>query len=239
MVVSRKYLLLGLLYAFISMSCFGQTKRVFPDFGHWNTISVEYKMKNVELGLDQEWRIRDEYRRLNLFYTQPSVAYNIKKWFKSTLSYRFTQKLRNEDSFSYRHRFQWDIYLKEKIKEIGIGYRSRIQTEWIDLNVSELGNIPQWYWRHKIDLKYNGFKKWTPYLGIEFRYQIKDPLNEEYDLGWRRARFFVGVEYKINKHHRIDMFYLTQQEFEISTPNELYISGLQYTYTFKKKKDKE
>lgn len=104
-----------------------------------------------------------------------------------------------------------------------------------------MGKIPEWFWRSKFELKYD-LNKYTPYIGVELRYQIKDPRNPEFNNGFHRSRTFAGVNYKINKRNSFGIYYLIQNEFEVFDPQTLYILGVEYAISlgsFKKNKTME
>jgi hypothetical protein len=112
-----------------------------------------------------------------------------------------------------------------------VGYRARIQSEIIN----NKSTSSEWFWRNKFEVKYN-FGKFAPYLGTELRYQLKVPNHPETDRGWHRVRYFIGVDYKLNKNNEIGIYYLKQNDFYILDPNDLNILGLQYSLTIPYKK---
>jgi hypothetical protein len=209
---------------------FGQKQ---PDAGMWSTLSIEKEItKKIDICIDQEFRLKNNYSDLNLFYTNISVDYSIYKGIKLSVGYRIIEKYLIEDFFSFRHRLMFDASYKYKIQNIILSYRSRIQAEVRDYYSSKHGQIPEWYWRNKFDIKYD-LGKFTPYIGTELRYQISDPRNPSGNHGLHRARMYGGVDYKINNANSIGLYYLVQQEYDIDEPADVYITGIQYTISFK------
>jgi len=227
-VISKLFVLF--LFITISIKSFSQAQTQ-PDAGLWCTFTVEKEFtKKLTIGINEELRLRENYSRLNLFYTNPYITYKIKKKLKLGFGYRFISKyMYKESEFSYKHRLMFDISYKYKFKNIVLSYRSRIQGEVRDYNSDPQGKQPEFYWRNKLDLGYE-IGKFTPYIGTEVRYQIIDPRFPESNYGWHRARTYAGIDYEYNKKHSFGIMYLIQQEFDVDDPGTGYILGLEYTY---------
>jgi hypothetical protein len=74
-----------------------------------------------------------------------------------------------------------------------------LQTELIDVQSSDKGPVPEWNSRHKVEVKYDFGKKYTPFASFELRYQFFNPRDAESDQTWHRYRAAMGVEYELNK----------------------------------------
>lgn len=224
------YIFLFLLFLKSGVSSFAQSQP--EDAGMWNTFSIEKEFtKKFSVGIDEELRLRDNFSRLNLLYTNLGVSYKVIKGIKVSLIYRSIEKyLGDNRTFSYRNRLMLDISYRYKISELTFAYRSRLQSEVRDYYSSQKGKIPEWFWRNKFEFKYD-IKKYTPYLGTEIRYQIKDPRNPETNEGWHRLRVYWGVDYNINKRNSVGVYYLIQREYGVYNPQNFYILGLQYSLT--------
>ena len=208
--------------------------QVRQDAGMWATLSLQHAInKKINIVIDEELRLKENYQRINLFYTNVGIDYKVNKFLKSSPTYRTIQKKRLDGNYSYRHRLMLDITVKKKIKKITLSERARYQIEVQDYYTSKKGKIPEQYLRLKTDIKYDLNKKITPYYSIEFRYQIRNPRGDGpvYDNGFHRVRNVLGVEYEINKKNSINLYYLFQTEFNISTPESIYILGIGYTLT--------
>ena len=223
----QKRLLLFLFLIVCSAIAFTQKQ---PDAGLWSTFTLQKNMtKKLVAGFDQEMRLRENYSRLNLFYTNPFITYKLKKGFKVGVAYRFISKyMYQTTSFSFRHRFMFDAMYKHKLSKLILSYRSRLQAEVRDYSSSPEGKLMEYFWRNKCDVGYE-IGKFTPYIGTEIRYQIVDPRNAESNYGWHRARTYAGIDYELNKKHSFGILYLIQQEFDIDDPGTGYILGLEYT----------
>ena len=132
--LSAKFIIL-----FIGWSCFSYCNEVkaqtsYPDAGSWNTLNIEYKINKRITGLfTEELRFKENFTRLNLFYTNLGIEYKISDFFKAALVYRFIEKYQDDNSFSFRHRIMLDLTFKKKIGRIGFSYRQRLQAEERDI----------------------------------------------------------------------------------------------------------
>jgi len=204
------------------------------DAGMWATLSIQHPLtKKINFVLDQELRLRENYQRINLFYTNIGIDYKFNKYLKISPTYRAIQKKRLDGTYSYRHRLMLDVSLKKKFNKISVGERIRYQAEVQDLYTSKKGKLVEQYLRFKTDVKYSINDRITPYISCELRYQIHAPRGDGplYDKGFHRIRNVLGIEYEINKKNSINLYYLIQSEFDISTPESIYILGIAYSLT--------
>lgn len=202
-----------------------------PGLGFWTTATVEYGLnKKWNVFVTEEFRLKENLTRLNLFYTNVGVEYKITKNLKTSLVYRSTQKFMPNNFFSFRHRIQWDVTVKKEYGKFDLSYRHRLQSEVKNIYSSDIGRLPEWFSRSKFQVKYDLDKPYTPYVSVEFRYQILDHQNPRTNLLWHRVRYQGGIDYKLNSHHYFGLYYLIQDEFDIENPERLYIIGLEYTF---------
>ena len=201
----------------------------YPDAGSWNTFNVEYKISKNTFGIfTQECRIKENFSRLNLFYSNLGIGYKVSKNFKAAFVYRFINKYMDDGSFSFRHRLMLDLTIKHKLGDFEIAYRQRLQAENRNIYSSETGKLPEWYSRNKFELKYNLNHTFQPYVGIELRYQLHNPRQIDSDDTWHRIRYFMGADFQINEKSSAGMYYLFQTEYNLANPQDLYIVGLEY-----------
>lgn len=224
----------------ISMSMvtetYGSYYPIYPDAGSWNTFNVNYGItKKITFLYTQECRFRENYSRLNLFYTNLGIEYKANKYFKTSLVYRWIDKYMDEDRFSFRHRLMWDATVKYPYKKLSLSYRHRLQVEGRNFQSSDAGKIPEWYSRNKFELGYDITKKLSPYVSGEFRYQLHDPRSIESEHTWHRTRWAFGVDYQYSPKSKFGIYYLIQREYNVSTPENLYITGLEYALSLKKR----
>lgn len=222
------YITITLFITLFNNKLFAQA--VYPDAGSWNTFNVDYKLNKKLSGVfTEELRFKENFSRLNLFYTNLGLEYKFSDFFKAALVYRFIEKFQDDNSFSFRHRLMLDLTIKKKFGKIGFSYRQRIQAEKRDIYSSDIGYLPEWYSRNKFTLKYDTDKRYTPYVAVELRYQFRNPREWQSDKTWHRSRYSIGIDYKINKKSTFGLYYLIQREFNVVLPQNLYIVGLEYS----------
>jgi hypothetical protein len=202
----------------------------YPDAGSWNTFNIDKAINSKFTALfTEECRLRENFTRLNLFYTNLGIEYKVAKNFKAALVYRWIDKWQDNNTFSYRHRLMLDLTAKHKFGNLTASYRNRTQVEDRDIYSSDNGWLPEWYSRNKFGAKYDMGMRYTPFASVEFRYQFHDPRNIESDKTWHRDRYVLGAEYKINNKSTFSAYYLIQREYNVLSPQNLYIVGLEYS----------
>lgn len=217
---------------FLSAFCFpyGAFSQALNDAGLWATINVEKKVsKRLEFFVTEEYRRKENFTQPNLFYTDIGFSLRPAGFFKFSFSYRSIQKYMEDETYSFRHRLMLDLLLKKKIGKVTASFRERVQAEVRNVYSSENGKEPEWYSRNKVELKYDLDRPITPYVSVEWRYQLKNPRDMESDKTWHRARYAAGVDYKMNDRHSFSVYYLLQRGFNSTAPQNLYILGLAYT----------
>jgi hypothetical protein len=223
----KKIAFLIILTIGILSQSFAQT---INDAGLWCTFNVEKKLtQKFGVFLTEEYRLKENFSRNNLFYTDLGLFYKPFDLIKVSLSYRCIEKFQLDKSISFRHRIMLDVLLKKKVEKFVLSFRQRLQTEYRNVYSSELGSIPEWYTRSKLTVKYDLDKPITPYVAVELRYQINNPRSVEVNKLWHRARYIAGLDYKRNDKHTFGVYYLIQREWNVSSPQNLYIVGLEYS----------
>lgn len=200
----------------------------------WTTVSVDKQItRHWSAGVDEELRLFDNISRVNLFFTNAGITYRLNKNFKFSLVYRFinkNQSTKNENNyyFSKRHRLYLDISYKRKfLTNFSLTYRLRLQGQVRDYYSSDVGKYVESYMRHKFDLAYS-YKKYSPYLAAEFRFQFTNPSFEQSDDLWDRQRFYAGCNYEINKRHSVGIYYMIQHDFNNKRAENDFTLGFQY-----------
>lgn len=223
-------ILFSIFLSLLNYSASSSFAQVTSDAGLWTTFNIQKKLKNnFSLFLTEECRLKENFTRLNLFYSELGFAVKPFNALKISLAYRMIDKFLIENTFSYRHRISLDVSLKKKSGAIALSYRHRLQCEIRNVYQSANGRMPEWYSRNKFELKYALNNSLAPYMAAEFRYQISDPRNVESDKLFHRNRYIAGIDYYKNENSTIGLYYLIQNEFNVSAPEKIYILGLEYT----------
>ena len=212
----------------------GFTQVVYPDFGMWNTLSIEKKLsKIISVSIDEEFRLRENLSKINLFYTNLGLNYKFSKKLKASFIYRITQKAVDGRGYDIKHRIMLDVIYKEKLsKKFVFQFRQRAQFENNNIYSSRDGRYIESFLRSKFEIGYNYTKDIKAYFSEELRFQLHDPRNPESDYGLHRFRHCLGIDYSISNSSTVGVYYLVQNEIKVYKPNELYIFGLQYGFQF-------
>jgi hypothetical protein len=215
--------------AFFLLSFSAGFSQVINDAGLWATFNIDKKLsEKFSVFATEEFRLRENFSKVNLFYTDLGVEYRPAKFLKVALAYRLIEKQIFDESYSYRHRIMLDLTFKKKFGNLAFSYRHRLQREVRNIRTSEDGFMPEWYSRNKFAVKYDAGRI-NPYIAAEFRYQIHNPRMVENDHIWHRDRYIAGVDYKVNDRNTFGLYYLIQREHDVASPQNLYIVGLEYS----------
>ena len=88
-----------------SFACSHAFSQDYSDAGMWNTFNIEKEINSkITFLFTEECRIKENFSRLNLFYTNLGLEYKVAKNFKAALVYRWIDKYQDDNTFSYRHR---------------------------------------------------------------------------------------------------------------------------------------
>lgn len=201
----------------------------------WTTFNLEKKITSRTTGtFAHEIRLNENYTQLNQYFTNLGLEYRVTDFFKAGLIYRFTEKYQLQDGgiFSYRHRLMLDLGFRFKAGKVIFLYRNRLQAQVRDIHSGSTGNVPEWYLRGKLTLKYNLEKQYMPYVSSELYFQITDPESPAINNMFNTVRLSAGFDYKINKKNVIGLYYLFEKEFNIVRPNNIFVTGLEYSLMF-------
>jgi hypothetical protein len=222
-----KRLLPSLFIFLFSLPAFSQTE----DLGSWMTFGFNKGItKKIGFQLDQEFRIRDNFSTINLFYTNVGLNYKPKKFIKVAAVYRMINKRKEDGSYGLRHRIYGDLTFKVKpTDKWTLSNRVRLQAEWRKTGYAQqYGNMPEVYLRNMFKAGYEIGPHATPYVATELRWQLQNP-RFPWGNGFNRQRFIGGMDYKLNDLHTFGAYFLYQKEFNVNDRQTLYIVGLEYT----------
>jgi hypothetical protein len=207
----------------------GAAGQTYPDAGLWATCSVEYKLNaRFTAVADEEFRLKENFSRINLLYTNLGMEYEPLDWLKLGLIYRNIQKADDERGISFRNRLMLDVVLKKKFGLLRASFRTRLQGEVKDYLTSENGQVAEYYMRNKAELKYDLGNRIAPFCSVEFRYQVYERKSPETNGLYHRVRPAIGLDYSVNDSNEIGLYVLAQHEWNVSEPEELLILGIQY-----------
>jgi len=197
------------------------------DAGLWTSVSFEAKLiKKLTGSISQEVRFNENMTEMGTSYSDAGIEYKVNKNFNFSVNYRFVQKRRTDDSYSYRHRVYIDLKYGKKIKPFQIQLRTRLQDQYSDIGRAADGGVAGYYLRNRLSLKWDTKKVYVPYISIE----VFSPLNFPRYAMFDNIRSSAGVEFELSKHHKLDLFYMIQKELNVSLPRTDFILGAGYSF---------
>jgi hypothetical protein len=226
-IMNRKYYKIWfvLLMFFSGSTAFGQ----WNDAQLWTSVSLEKKIvKQLSVSLSEELRFSDNITELGTIFTDIGLTWKFHKNWRLSGNYRFTNKIRLDNSYSKRHRYYFDLSYRKKFYQFSVIARTRFQSQYADVNSSETGHLSDYYSRNKLTLKYNITRKIAPYLSAEAFIPINNPKIKGID----NMRYSLGLEWEFVKNSTFDIFYLIQQEYQVKNPERDFVTGIGYCYSF-------
>jgi hypothetical protein len=198
------------------------------DVGAWFGVSFEKKFsRRLLVSLGEQLRLNQDVTAIDVFFTDAGIEYLFTKKLKAGIHYRFINS-NQENYYSKRHRFYFDLSYKDKIKFVTLSVRGRIQEQFTNFYSSETGKIPEWVARPKLTAKFDLDKKYSPYVSSELFYIVDNAKSEHFvNSGYR---YEAGITYDFNRLRSINPFILFQHTHK-NEFNEL-IYGLTYTMAF-------
>ena len=201
----------------------GQVK----DAGLWTSVNLEVKLvKKLSFNLSEELRFNENITELGAAFTDAGLSYKLNKHFQFGASYRFIQRHRMDDYYSFRHRFYLDAKYSHKLKPFEVSLRTRLQNQVEDIGRDDDGGMPIYYLRNKLNASLNTKKAYSPYVSLE----LFSPLNYPREVALDGIRATAGVEYEFTKHHKVDAFYMIQKELNVERQVTDFVIGIGYYY---------
>jgi long-subunit fatty acid transport protein len=147
-----------------------------------------------------------------------------------------------------KHRFSFDVTGNYDIGRFSISLRERVQYTYNDSSTTDKHNMrfygatdslylkkiesktidskDKWSLRSRLKVEYNiRHCALTPFVSCEVYNDLKD------NFSYQKIRMEVGSEYKINKHHAIDLSYLYCKSNDGDEPDG-HIVNVNYAYKF-------
>ncbi len=199
------------------------------DAGLWISLNAEKKLTSrFSVSLSAESRMNENITEAGTVFTDLGLDYRLHQNVRVSANYRFSCKRRLDDSYSKRHRWYAQLTIREKLNRIRVSFRTRFQTQFTDMYSSVDGKVPEYYTRFRLNLSYDNKSPLEPYVNAE----VFLPVAKPQFAGIDQVRFIGGVEYRINRMHMIDLFYLFQREYGVRYPEADYVVGAGYYLRF-------
>ncbi len=221
--------LLFLLTSFSVLPLFSQETKVVRDLNLWTGIELEKSIgKKWTFSVQEEIRFKQDITKINNFFTQASIDYRISKNFSLGGNYRYTRNQGSDGTYENRSRYSADLKYRENLGEFSIYYRLRYQKEIESMDIFSNTLPYEKYVRNKLEARYNGLRKLTPYCSAElFQLHLLNEFPE-----FNQLRLSAGLIYEPGKNGKTDLGYMIDRELSNYLPYTIFIIKLNYTYSF-------
>jgi len=207
--------------------CIPEAPAQVKDAGLWTSLGFEAKLvKKLSATVTQEYRFNENVTELGTWISETGLEYKLNKYVKASVNYRFTMKRQTNNQYSPRHRLFIDVKAEKKIKPVIFQFRTRFQEEYADIGRAPDGGFAGYYSRNKFSFKFDLDRKWEPYLSVE----LFSPLRHNQPFVFDDIRYSAGFEYTLSKHHKLDLFYMIQNEMNVNNPVTDFIGGIGYQF---------
>lgn len=210
--------------------------------GMWTAIGAEKSItKQWSAGVELEFRSKGFTLDRDRFAAQIGTDYELIKnlklgvsysWLNVDDDYKFNDDSIRTDYFQNRHRFNLQATWKFKAGDFSFQFRERAQGTFKDDSdrLKENGKVnenrinPEYVWRNRLKMSY-GKKKmpWSPYVSLETYYLLNEPeMLRFYNSAatdyteksgyFTKLRYTLGIEYKINKQHSVELYGMYSHE---------------------------
>lgn len=222
-----QFVIVVLLSACTSFS-YGQ---VTTDFGVWLAGSFNKDItRDLDVSLEQEFRLAENATELGKSYTTLGLDYELKKWLRLGLNYRFILNKSSADLFRHRHRLMGDVAVRLSKQRFTFTNRIRLQSEIRTVNYSdEYGFAPATDLRNTLKINYRINRKYEPYLSLDARFLIRDARTPYY-TGFDRHRITAGVDIMLARNRSLDLYLMTSRHWNVLEPTQLFVVGMDFTF---------
>lgn len=206
-----------------------QETKTVRDLELWTGVELEKSfLKNWKVSLKQEFRFRKNISEINNYFTQAGLRYRITRNFALEGKYRYIRNRKSDGLYENRSRYSFDLNYKGKINFITANYRLRYQKGVESMYLLSRTEPYEKYFRHRIVIQYNDFKKVEPFLSAEI-FQLHE-LYQYPEWHWFRAT--AGISYKQKKIGEFKFAYGFDRELNSTVPYYGFLIRINYTYEF-------
>ena len=175
--------------------------------------------EKLEIALAPEIRFKEKFE-LHEYFFEPKIEYKFNKYFALGANYRFGNNPDKDGNAQWFGRYALEAKTGYEIKNLEAQFRLRY-TNYDDFGGDD-GDRTN-YLRFKFQLEYD-IKKLDlkPYVA----YELYRNLGEG---EFTKARWETGLDYKINKHHRVGA-YFRLNNYLVEDEESVKIIGLSYKF---------
>lgn len=223
------------------------------DFGLWGSVGLEKKLcKGLDMSFEGEFRSRNNVRTVERWSASAGLSYKLTNWLKASTDYLFLHNYNSmevtgkgnyiPEYWQSRHRVNFSLTGKyEVVNRLTVSLRERWQytyrpeqsvekykgTTGDRMDDEVIKGKGKHNLRSRLQLEYDIPKcKFTPHVSCELTHHLYKGFYYE------KTRWIVGADWKINKQHGLDFYYLYQNQAD---EEELdgHVIGVKYAFKFK------
>ncbi len=228
------YLLLMILFTSLGTATAQQT-----DFSSWNTFKFETKVNKWHFSAEPELRYSFSSGNITRLAVELNTSYPVFKKVRLGISYsaidHYDQKYAD---YQFRNRFSGYVSVRKKLDNLQFTLNEKIQCTVKDEadRIKTSGESdsyainPEWTWRNKLKAEYNiPDCRITPAFSAESFFVLNDPDGNKFEA----LRYNLGIGYKLNRQHRLELNGILDQEMNSGNDKQTFVIGIGYTFTLK------
>lgn len=204
------------------------------DAALWASYSLDRKLsKQFYWHFSTQYRINENFTRFDyMFY---DIGLNFKPTKNIEIEGAYVWNFKNSTrrkGLDNRHQFYTNAILGFNVGDFKINNRNRFQSSLEDENLAaEPDGLPDFFYRNKTTVRYKALNEIMPFIYSEFYFRLnhkqiwEDPVY--------RTRYGIGLEYKISKRKRIELYYMIQRQIRRKQPDYIYVIGIGFEQTIK------
>lgn len=202
------------------------------DFGGLVSADCELNIsKHWSFDAGTELRFNQNLSKYDRWKLEVGADYSFwKKRIKLGINYDFLNYQDDEGIFDNRHRLSGASTFAYKLGDFRLSDRSIVQATFRDETRGDYKFNPKTYYRNRLELTWNiPHKPVKLYASEELFCRLYYPEHNIID----ELRTIFGVEYSINKHNSLTFFLRSDNEVQVSNPENTLYLGVTYNFDTK------
>ena len=159
----------------------------------WMRAGVRYQHnKRLRLDFAQHIRFHTDPWRVDNVMPDLSGNYDVKKWLRFSLGYRYLQMRNKFERFVEWHRIYADVRVKGKSHKFKVSNRLRYQEQ----RSSDFSAQNRHWFRDELLFGYDTDSFWDPFVGGELYYAVAG----QDGTGFQKYRLEAGIDFTVGNH---------------------------------------
>ncbi len=197
------------------------------DAALWFGLSVEKKINpRFSVTFLNQSSLNQNLTEVGYTFFDFGLGYKLNSYFTVSGNYRFAKTRNLDNYYNDIQRFYADLTFSKGIRKFYFQFRTRIQTQIYGMDLFDSFRPNKNMSRNKIIVRYNINRIYSIYGFAEqfYRFNMANKV-DAYRTG-------LGLTYKFNLKHRVDIFYLNQFQMNKKNTRTDFITGVTYSIKF-------